>query len=81
MSETSADPLHYAGFWPRLGSLLLDVLVLLPLSALVVWGMQQYRFFDLYYLVPGTLISLFYSVYLVRRFGGTPASWEFASAR
>jgi uncharacterized RDD family membrane protein YckC len=72
MTTTSSDQLHYAGFWPRFGALLLDALIMLPLSALVFWGSQRYRLFDLYYLVPGTLFSLFYGVYLVRRFGGTP---------
>ena len=45
---------------------------MLPLSALVFWGSERYRLFDLYYLTPGTLFGLFYSVYLVQRFGGTP---------
>jgi uncharacterized RDD family membrane protein YckC len=66
------DQLRYAGFWPRLGALLLDMLIMLPLSALAFWGSERYRLFDLYYLVPGTLLGLFYGVYLVRRFGGTP---------
>lgn len=69
---SSLDQLRYAGFWSRLGALLLDVLIMLPLSALVLWGSERYRLFDLYYFVPGTLFSLFYGVYLVRRFGGTP---------
>jgi uncharacterized RDD family membrane protein YckC len=42
------------------------------MGALAFWGGQRYRLFDLYYLVPSTLFGLFYSVYLVRRFGGTP---------
>src|SRR5581483_6427069 len=36
------------------------------------WGNSKYRLFDLYYFLPGSLFGLFYSVYLVRRFGGTP---------
>ena len=72
-SNTSpTDSMRYAGFWPRLGALLLDSLILLPLMALVFWGNARYRLFALYDLVPGTLFGLFYSVYLVRRFGGTP---------
>lgn len=72
MTTTSTDQLRYAGFWPRLGALLWDILIMLPLSALVFWGSERYRLFNLYYLVPGTLFSLFYGVYLVRCFGGTP---------
>jgi uncharacterized RDD family membrane protein YckC len=72
MNTPTTDPLRYAGFWPRLGALLLDFLVRLPLTALAFWGMERYRLFGLYYFVPGTLFGLFYSVYLVQRFGGTP---------
>jgi len=72
MNTPPTDQLRYAGFWPRLGALLLDMLILLPLSALAFWGSQRYRLFDLYFLLPDTLFSLFYGVYLVRRFGGTP---------
>jgi uncharacterized RDD family membrane protein YckC len=68
----TGDSLHYAGFWPRLGSLLLDLIFVLPLSALVFWASRHYRLFQVYYMIPGTLFGLFYSVYLVRRFGGTP---------
>jgi|SRR5665213_3268213 len=66
------DALRYAGFWPRLASLLLDFVVMLPLMALTEWCDSKYRLFSLYYLVPSTLFGLFYGVYLVRRFGGTP---------
>lgn len=72
MSTPPTDQLRYAGFWPRLGALLLDMVIMLPLSAMAFWGSQRYRLFDLYSLVPNTLFGLFYSVYLVRRFGGTP---------
>ncbi len=43
-----------------------------PLGALVFWAGWHHRLFELYFLVPGTLFGLFYHVYLVRRFGGTP---------
>jgi uncharacterized RDD family membrane protein YckC len=72
MATTSTDQLRYAGCWPRLAALLLDILIMLPLGALVAWGEEHFRLFDLYYFVPGALFSLFYGVYLVRRFGGTP---------
>jgi uncharacterized RDD family membrane protein YckC len=68
----NTDTLRYAGFAPRLASLLLDFIIMLPLMALSFWGSSQFRLFDLYYFLPGILFGLFYSVYLVRRFGGTP---------
>ena len=33
----------YAGFWPRLGALLLDFLIMLPLIAIALWGSQRFR--------------------------------------
>ncbi len=72
MTATSTDELNYAGFWPRLGAILMDGLIMFPLIALILWGGTHYRLFQLYILVPGTLFGLFYSVYLVKRFGGTP---------
>ncbi len=68
----STDLLQYAGFWRRFAAFWLDFLVLLPLTALVFWGSEQYRLFSVYYMVPGIFVGLFYGVYLVRRFGGTP---------
>jgi len=55
-----------------LAFLLPDIIVMLPLGLLVIWADSQYRLFSLDYLVPNTLFGLFYSVYLVQRFGGTP---------
>jgi uncharacterized RDD family membrane protein YckC len=66
------DSLRYAGFWPRLGSMLLDFLILAPYVALSYWGRAEFRLFNLYFFIPGILFSLFFSVYLVARFGGTP---------
>jgi len=62
----------YGGFWRRFGALWLDFLVLLPITGLSVWGSSHYRLFYAYYFIPGIVFGLFYSVYLVRRFGGTP---------
>jgi uncharacterized RDD family membrane protein YckC len=71
MSEDER-PLHYGGFWVRFAAFWVDFFVMLPLMALVFWASQRYRLFQTYYFIPGTLIGLFYNVYLVRRFGGTP---------
>jgi uncharacterized RDD family membrane protein YckC len=68
----NTDTLRYAGFWPRLASLLLDAIIMIPLMALSFWGNAQFRLFGVYYFLPGIVFGLFYSVYLVRRFGGTP---------
>ncbi len=68
----NTNTLRHAGFGPRLASLLVELVVMMPLMALLFWGSAQFRLFQVYYLIPGILFSLFYSVYLVRRFGGTP---------
>lgn len=68
----NTDTLRYAGFLPRLAALLLDLVVMSPLIVLSFWGFSQFRLFEVYYFLPGMLFGLFYSVYLVRRFGGTP---------
>jgi len=67
-----SDKPIYAGFWPRFGALLLDFLVFSPIMGLTLWLSHNFRLFNLYYFMPGLLIGLLYSVYLVRRYGGTP---------
>jgi len=62
----------YAGFWRRFGAVWLDILFLLPLTGLSFWLSTAYRLFDLYLFIPSIIFGLFYSVYLVQRFGGTP---------
>jgi uncharacterized RDD family membrane protein YckC len=62
----------YAGFWRRFGAYLLDFLILIPIMAFAIWGQSKSQFFQVYYLLPGMLVSVFYSIYLVKRYGGTP---------
>lgn len=61
-----------AGFWRRVGAHLLDTLFMLPVVGLTYWGSSLSRNFYAWWLVRGVLIGLFYSCYLVRRYGGTP---------
>lgn len=64
--------MQYAGFWRRLCAHFIDILILLPIVAFGFWGNEVSRLFQLYYFLPGILFSLWYSVYLVERYGGTP---------
>src|SRR5688572_4719562 len=66
------DEVEYGGFWRRFGAQLLDALILAPLGLLSYFGAQFSPRFYAYYLIPGIIVSLFYSVYLVKRYGGTP---------
>jgi uncharacterized RDD family membrane protein YckC len=64
--------MEYAGFWRRFGAFWIDFVVLLPLMAMSYFFMNRYRLFQLYWFLPGTLFGLWFSVYLVKRYGGTP---------
>jgi uncharacterized RDD family membrane protein YckC len=66
------DVLRYAGFWPRLASLLLDVLIFAPIGVLIFWGQANFRLFRVYCFLPIVLWSLFFGIWLVQRYGGTP---------
>lgn len=74
MTVEPTDPLRYAGFWPRLGAILLDMVFMLLPAAIAVWGWRHYRLFGLYYLILGILFGLFYGVYLVKRLAAPPAN-------
>jgi uncharacterized RDD family membrane protein YckC len=71
MAAVPNEPV-YAGFWPRLGAMLIDFLVWLPVVPLSMWAERQYRLFQVYSAVPLLVLSALYSMYLVARFGGTP---------
>lgn len=64
--------LVYAGFWHRLGAYGIDTLVLLPLIGLSLWLKQNFQPSQLYYIFPSVLFGLFFHVWLVQRYGGTP---------
>lgn len=64
--------MEYAGFWKRFGAYWLDVIIMIPVMVIAVWGNELSRYFQLYYLIPGLLIGLWFNVYLVKRYGGTP---------
>lgn len=62
----------YGGFGIRLGSLLLDGLFCLPVSALVLYLQSFGRDAYLLSAFPLLIFSLWYGVYLPARYGGTP---------
>lgn len=64
--------MRYAGFWQRFGAYWIDLLILLPISGLAIYCGEQSRLFMLYWFVPSLALGLFYHVYLVSRYGGTP---------
>jgi len=68
----NTDNLRYAGFFSRAAAMVVDGAILLPLTVLFIWADLQSRLFEFYFFVPGVVIDLLFSVYLVKRFGGTP---------
>lgn len=64
--------MEYAGFWKRFLAMWLDVIILTPLILITYWGNEHFRLFHLYYFIPGTLFNIWFAVYLVKKYGGTP---------
>ena len=64
--------MKYVGFWRRFGAYWLDIIALSPLMALSIWGNENFRLFPLYLFIPSLLIGIWFYVYLVKKYGGTP---------
>lgn len=62
----------YAGFWKRLGAILLDMVILIPYFLLLNFINSINLDAYLYTTIPSLLFSLWFYVYLVKRYGGTP---------
>ncbi len=62
----------YAGFGPRLASLLLDAVIMMPLIFIIQYinSFSKYMFF--YTLIPNLILGLWYNIYLPKKHGGTP---------
>jgi uncharacterized RDD family membrane protein YckC len=65
-------PLRYAGFWRRFLAFWIDAAILLPLFGLAFYFSEESRMFYIYSFAPRLLLGLFFNIYLVRRYGGTP---------
>lgn len=62
----------YANFWRRFGAFWVDFIVLIPMMVIAYYGSRHSRLFHLYWLIPSTLIGIWFHVHLVTRYGGTP---------
>lgn len=62
----------YAGFWIRAAAKILDFIILLPLAGILLYinGLSKSAYF--YTVVPNLLFGVFFEVYLVKAYGGTP---------
>jgi len=62
-----------AGLMKRIGASILDAIIItIPILGLWILGSEQSRLFQLYWLIPKEAISFWFSVYLVKKYGGTP---------
>lgn len=68
----SDDSVQYGGFGRRLGAILIDLVIVLPFIPVFWWGDSHFRLFQIYWIIFCQLFGLICSVYLVKRFGGTP---------
>ncbi len=62
----------YAGFWIRLGSLLLDFLIILPVTGVILYVNNLAMTNYMYTIIPSLIFGLWYNIYLVQKYGGTP---------
>ena len=72
VNEVEGENVVYAGFWRRFGSYWLDFIFISPLTIAGYYAGEYSKDFATYWAVPGLLIGIFYHVYLVYKFGGTP---------
>lgn len=71
-AEEIDTPPEVGGFWIRVGAQILDVIFLSPVIGLTFWLSSMSRYFYAIWLIPGTMLGMFLTVYLVRRYGGSP---------
>ncbi len=64
--------MDYAGFWRRFGAFWIDFLALSPVMVTGLWLSEKTRLAQLYMYGPWLVISVWFYVYLVKRYGGTP---------
>lgn len=71
VQEDSAQ-IRYAGFWLRFVAMWIDLFVLIPVAVITYYFVSEYRLFHLYSIIPSLLFSIWFNIYLVYRYGGTP---------
>ena len=62
----------YAGFGPRLASLLLDAVIIMPLIFIIQYINSTSKYMFFYTLIPNLIFGLWYNIYLPKKHGGTP---------
>jgi uncharacterized RDD family membrane protein YckC len=72
-SETKTDSqiIRYAGFGPRLGAALVDLLVFIPVILLTMWSLATSVYLSLILCLPITLFSAAYQILMHGKYGQT----------
>ena len=63
--------MRYAGFWPRLGSIVVDTFVLAPIIMLSLWTFSASRTIAMWFEIPIACLFALYNIYFVGRWGQT----------
>ncbi len=64
--------MEYAGFWRRFGAFWIDGIVFLPVTGIFYLAQEHFRLAELYLLAPMLAVSIWFQIYLVAKYGGTP---------
>ncbi|MCH6259268.1 RDD family protein [Puniceicoccaceae bacterium K14] len=70
LSGSTESP--YAGFWRRFGAFWIDAFIMLPWIFLIQYINNLGRLNYIYTIVPTYIFFIFFSIYTVKRWGGTP---------
>ncbi|MFH2046790.1 MAG: RDD family protein [Pseudomonadota bacterium] len=63
--------MQYAGFWKRLSSVILDFIILMPISIFILWVGSFSKTIHLIVIIPHTLLFFAYHIYMNANYGGT----------
>ncbi len=63
--------MQYAGFWKRCSSVLLDYIIIFPISFFILWLGSFSKEIHLTLIIPHTLLYFAYNIYMNANYGGT----------
>ena len=64
--------LVYSTFWARVGAGIIDFLIVAPFAVIDYLYGSSSPYFGLYMMIPNQMVALFFYIYMVWKFGGTP---------
>jgi uncharacterized RDD family membrane protein YckC len=64
--------MKYASFYRRFASYIIDTIIFLPFAVFFYYGQKESRIFNIYFQYIILSIGLYYCIFLVFKYGGTP---------